>query len=93
MYDRLGFAILATQNVAVGSSSTQSTALGAQTRCVRLVSNTDCYIAIGSNPTATTSGLLLLASQPEYFTVRPGELIAVIQSSASGTLNVAEMGR
>lgn len=81
----------ATQNVAVGATSTQSTAFGAATQHVRLVSNTDCYIVFGGNPTATTSGVFLPAGVVEYFWVGGGEMVAVIQSTAAGTLNVAEL--
>lgn len=89
----LGYSIVATQNVSVGGSSTNSTSLNSATRNVRLVSNTDCYIAIGASPTATTSSLFLPSGSVEYFQVRGGEVVAVIQSAAGGTLNLAEMAR
>jgi hypothetical protein len=34
--------------------------------------------------------MLLVAMTPEYFWVSPGEKLAVIQSSAAGTLNITE---
>ena len=89
----IGFLPTASQNVSVGASSTQSTAVAMTTWQVRLISDTDCYIAIGASPTATTSGTWLPATSPEYFSCHPGDKIAVIQKSASGTLNLAEMNR
>lgn len=75
------------QNITITTSSQQSnafTTLGVF--AVRVVCTTDCRIAIGSNPTATTSSTLLPAGVPEYFAVREGEKLAVI--GTSGTLNV-----
>jgi len=93
MADIIGYFPFATQNVTVGVSSTQSTAFRPQTRQVRLVSDADCYIAFGASATATTSSMLLPAGVVEYFEVHPGDLIAVIQKSTTGNLNIAEMGR
>ncbi|MGE4259225.1 MAG: hypothetical protein AB7F19_07775 [Candidatus Babeliales bacterium] len=78
------------QNVSVSGSSTQSSAVGAGTRLVRLASTTACHIAIGSNPTATSTSALVFANVPEYVQCSPGDKIAVIQDSASGTLNIVE---
>lgn len=60
---------------------------------IRLCSTADCWIAFGANPTASTGAgsLLLPASVPEYFWVKPGEKIAVIRSSADGVLSIAEL--
>jgi len=61
------------------------------TQHVRLCATSDCYIAIGPNPVAAVAGgLLLPAMSPEYFWVSPGDRIAVIQLSASGSLNIVE---
>ena len=63
------------------SSTTQSAALAADTRFVRVVSDADCHIAAGSSPTATTSDLKLTAGSAEYFGVTPGHKIAVIAAA------------
>ena len=41
-----------TQIVAVGSTSTQSAAIGSTTTKIVISTTTDCWIAIGTNPTA-----------------------------------------
>jgi hypothetical protein len=61
---------------------------------IRLVSTSDCWVSFGANPTAAIAGvasILLPSGVPEYFWVYPGEKVAVIQNSAAGSLNVAEM--
>lgn len=71
-------------------SSTQSSTLGATTKVVRLVSTTDCYVAFGSNPTATSSDLLLVAGVVEFFRVDPGSKIAALKVATAGLLSIAE---
>jgi hypothetical protein len=70
--------VVANQTVAIGSSSAQSAALNGKTRMVRIHTDAICHVAIGSNPTATTSLTRLAADQTEYFGVLPGTKIAVI---------------
>lgn len=90
---RIGYQLLASQNLAVGSSSVASTAFAQTTRQVRLVSTADCYIAIGPSAVATTSSTFLPGGVVEYIQARPGDVVAAIQSTASGTLNITETGR
>lgn len=80
------------QAVSVSASSTQSTALSAST-CfmVRLLATQDCYVAFGTNPTATTSSTRIIANQPEYFAAKAGDKVAVLRVSADGSLSVTEM--
>jgi len=77
--------------VSVSSSSAQSAAHAATTNVVRLVSTTDCHVAFGSSPTATTSSMYLPANQVEYFLVAASEKVAAIRANADGTLYVTEM--
>lgn len=78
------------QNITITGSSQQSSAFATPgIFAVRVVATADCYIAIGANPTATTSSTLLVAGLPEYFTVALGEKLAVI--GTSGTLNLTGM--
>lgn len=58
------------QNITISSSAAQSAALDNRTVAVRILSDTDCWVLGGANPTvATTTGLKVLAGQPEYFAV------------------------
>lgn len=81
------------QTVAYTSSAATSTAIksSSEVTIVRLVSTTDCHIAVGSSPTATTSDTLLPANTVEYFGVREDDKVSAIRSTADGTLHVTEM--
>lgn len=76
--------------VAVSGVSAQSAAFQAGTRFVRIVATTDVYLAFGSNPTATSTGILLPAGVVEVFPVNGGEKVAAIQVASSGTMSVCE---
>jgi hypothetical protein len=70
---------VANQTVAIGGSSTQSSAFGSTTGLVRVhVDAIACVVVGGTNPTATTSLMRMTAGQTEYFTVVPGDKLAVI---------------
>lgn len=79
------------QEVAIGASSAQSTAISSQARKVRLSATSACHISIGTNPTATASGFYLPANVVDYLMVSPGQKIAVIQESGAGSLFISEM--
>lgn len=84
-------------NLAIGSSATDQSldaAINAlPNKTVRLVSDVDCYVvmidpAVDSDVTATT-GLRLIANQPEYFSCsKKKTTVSVIQSDTAGTLNI-----
>lgn len=57
------------QAVTISGTSAQSAAMNAQTRFVRVQSDTNCFLLGGTNPTATTSSMPLTAFVPEYFAV------------------------
>lgn len=69
------------QQTVTFTTSTQSSALNASTRFVRVISDADCHIEVGANPTATTSSLKLMSGSAEYFGVTPGHKIAVIAAA------------
>lgn len=71
-------------------SSTQSAAVGINTFIIRVVASTDCHVAIGSNPTATTSSTFMPAYSVEYFKIAPAQKIAAIKNTTAGTLYVTE---
>jgi len=71
---------LAEQKIAVGVSSVQSTAFGPLANFIRVESDVNCYIAIGEDPTASSSTYRLVADSPEYLGISPGHKIAVIEA-------------
>lgn len=90
------------QNVAYSGSagaSVQSSAFGAQTYWIRAVAvgavtatNTGVHIAVGDNPTATSSSPLLPLNWIEYIECVPGQKVAALSDTATtGTLNVTEL--
>lgn len=85
-----------TDYITTGAASAQSASFQATTEEIRVVCTAACHINIGENPTAAASdnnGMYLPANVVEYFHVTPGQKLAVIQDSASGTLTVSEMTR
>lgn len=63
---------LAEQTVAIGGSSTQSSAFNATTRLVRIHTDAICSIEFGTNPTATATTARMAANTTEYFGVLGG---------------------
>ncbi len=81
-----------TQTVAFTSTSTaNSTAFVAGTNTIRVIASTQCHVAVGASPTATTASAKLPALVPEYMVVTPGQKIAAIRTTTSGTLYVTEV--
>lgn len=74
------------EKVVYTTSSVQSTVLPVQTPGidyrVRIFSDADCFVTWGENPTATidgTSGRPIGANNPEYFSIKNGHRLAVIE--------------
>jgi len=57
----------------------------------RVVATTDCYIAVGASPTATTSDVYLPGGVVEVIRLGYGEKVSAIRVSVSGTLHVTEV--
>ncbi len=72
-----------TEQKVVFSTSTQSATLDPQTTLVRLHADGICSVAVGVNPTATTSNMRLGLNQTEYFAVQAnsGLKIAAINNT------------
>ena len=83
-----------TQKVAyTGTAAATTNAVGNSTNVVRLVATTDCYLAFGAGPTATTGSMYFPANTVEYFSVNPGNTkISALRVNTSGTLDVTEVG-
>ena len=69
---------MVSENVTSSATSAQSTALKPTTRIVRIATDTTVRVAFGSNPTATSTDMRVLADTAEYFGVQPGTKVAVI---------------
>jgi len=78
------------QGITIAASSTASTAFGSQTFQVLLSTTTACNFRIGDGtPTAVATDTYLPPNFPLYFTVTPGQKVAVI--GTTGTLSVTEI--
>jgi hypothetical protein len=64
--------------------------MGNGTTIFRIMCTADVYLAVGLSPTATSSSAFLPANYIEYFQIGPGEKIAVIQSTTTGTCYITE---
>ena len=69
---------LLSENVTSSGTSAQSSAMPANTEVVRIATDTTIRVLIGSNPTALATSVRMLADTSEYFTVREGHKVAVI---------------
>ena len=73
---------LVEQKITVSGSSTQSSAFNRRTYLIRVHTDVVCSVSVGgSNPSATASSARMAANQTEYFSVDPGDRIAVISNS------------
>ena len=80
-----------------------STAFSAQTRQIRVVTNitggvflvtADSTANTGVSPTVSSSAAMFIAANnfPEYFTVSPGQIVAVSSTTTStGVISITEM--
>jgi len=78
-----GMRPVTTQKVNSAGTSAQSSAFGSNIEYVRVMSDADCHIEFGVNPTATNAKIFLPSKDVEYFKVSEGEKVAVI-----GTVNL-----
>lgn len=72
---------IATQTVAIGGTSTQSSTFNANTNYIRVHAAAICSVSFGVNPTAAATHARLNAGQTEYFGVIPGQRLAVITNT------------
>ncbi len=80
------------QKLAISASSVQSAAFGASTTVLRLFATNDCYILLGSDPTALADGTCMFVPGGivDFVGVLPGAKLAVIQFSQNGYLFITE---
>lgn len=93
MYDQTYRIDGTTQVVSYDSSTATTNAVGAQTYAVRVAVTTDCHVAFGAAPTATTSNPFMPAGSVEYFRVTPGQKLAFIKNASAGSAYVTECTR
>lgn len=82
------------QNITIGASATNSTAFAENVQAVQISAiGGNCHVAIGPNPTAIATDMLVKSSDPPLVVrIAPGEKVSVIQDqSSTGTLNVIEV--
>jgi hypothetical protein len=77
--------------VASGASSAQSSALSAGCRLIRVSCTAAARIAIGANPTATSTSALVTPYFVEYFSVNGGDKVAAIQEAVAGKVSITEV--
>jgi len=72
---------LATQ-VVTYTTTTQSSALNAETRFVRVIASAAAHLEFGSNPTSTALNLWVPASTAEFFAVNPSSKISAYDGTS-----------
>lgn len=77
------------QALSATATSSQSTAFGQETTLIRVATTnltgaqSHVHVALGSNPTATTSNTLIPCGLIEYIVVTPGDKIAVLRGGST----------
>ena len=71
----------ATQKVDFTAGATQSSAFRNDTKLVRIHAEAICSVRFGTNPTATTADMRMVAGQTEYFKTSPAFKLSVIANT------------
>lgn len=81
------------QNLTTGAASVASAAFGENVQAIRISALTsNCHVAVGAAPVAVATDMLVKASDPPLvILVSAGEKLAVVQDTATGTLNITEL--
>jgi hypothetical protein len=80
-----------TIHVAYTSTAGTTAAVGRRTSLVMIRASTTCFLAYGTNPTATTSDTPIVADVNYFVLCNPGDKFSAIQESSGGTLYVTEL--
>ena len=75
--------------VTTSGTAASSSAIGANIRVARIVSDKDCFYSVEG--TATTSSSYLPANAIEYIHVYEGDTVSIILASGSGSAYVTSM--
>lgn len=80
------------QTVAIGATHAESTAQVAPYQAVLVRATADCHILTGVSAAASATDTLIKASDPPLvLALQPGEVVSVIEDSATGTLFVTPL--
>lgn len=80
------------QTVSTSTTSAATTnGVGAQTYQVAIFADVATHIRFGKSPTALATDFLLPATTLVFFPIAPGEKVAAILDSGTGSLYVSEM--
>jgi hypothetical protein len=88
------FALGTTHHISNPSTSTQTSAFGSSTRIIRVSTTGGALnIAIGSDPTATSTSAIVPENDVEYFKVNAGEKLAALDGHGhgQGKITITEM--
>ncbi len=79
----------ASVKVAYTGTAGTTAALPSNTEVVRVIATTDCFIEIGTSPTAVAdTGMYIAALVPEYFSCPPSGKVSAIQVTTGGAIYV-----
>jgi len=82
------------QNLALSTThAVTSNALSADATAIRVATNVDVYISVGSAPTATTTDILLPAGTIDYLLVEPSDKVSGEAVAGTGVMSVTECSR
>ena len=70
------------QAMSITGSSTQSSTLNTLTRICRLHTTANCYIQVGTNPTASSSTRRMVADSTEYIAIPPNVSLKIAVMTA-----------
>lgn len=80
-----------TVSAAYTAAAGATTIVAGKTQVVRVMSTTDCYVAIGTAAVATALDMYLPANCPEYFSIPPGGVVSAMQVAAAGVIYATPM--
>lgn len=66
--------------IEIGAASLPSEAFASTTRLIRVHVKAACYVEVGASPVATDGSMPMAANQTEYWSVEPGDKLAVLQA-------------
>ena len=79
-------------NITTSGTSQATAAVGNTTSIVRVAVLEDTYVAVGDDPTAADTDMVIAAGGVEFLAVTPGtSKIAVLQVSAAGLASITEL--